>query len=135
MLHANLVSVVLIWLTIMFVSVFTCMPVRSYWNYPEITGKCINEPLSLTILSAFNTFSEFLVAALPIPMVFRKLAMPRAQRWTVFSVLSLGFLVAAVGTTRTYYVWLCFASQDPVWWSTPQWICSEIELDTAMVRL
>jgi hypothetical protein len=107
-------------------------PVDQYFYWPG-TGVCINELYADTILAAFNTFSELIVAILPIPIVFR-MKMSTVQRWSILSLISLGFLVAIVGFVRTYYVWLLFASNDLTWWSGPHWICSEVEISLAMVR-
>jgi hypothetical protein len=106
--------------------------VEAYFYWPG-DGTCINELYADTILAAFNTFSELVVAALPIPIVFR-LKMSPTQRWSVLSLISLGFLVTVVGSVRTYYVWVLFSSDDLTWWSGPHWICSEVEICVAMVR-
>ena len=72
------------------------------------------------------------MAALPIPVVLQ-LDMDRAQRNTVLLLLCLGFLVSVVGTVRTYYVYTLFNSNDLTWYAGPHWICSEVEICTAMV--
>jgi hypothetical protein len=83
--------------------------------------------------AVLNTFSEFVVACLPIPIVLA-LRMSRGQRYAVMSLLSLGFLVVACGALRTYYIYLTKSTHDPAWWAGPHWITSEVEIDTAMVR-
>ena len=85
-------------------------------------------------MSAFNTSSELIVAALPIPVIF-SLRMDPIQRRTILSLLCLGFLVAVVGSVRTYYVWKAFDSDDVTWYASPHWICSEVELSVALVWL
>lgn len=99
------------------------------WPSP---GVCINEMYADTILSSFNTFSEAVIAALPIPVLFQ-LRMKWSQRWAVFSLLSLGFLVAVVGSVRTYYVWYLFHSDDLTWYAEQHWICAEVEICVAIV--
>jgi hypothetical protein len=108
-----------------------CSPVQEYFYWPS-GGTCINELYADTILAAFNTVSELLVAMLPVPVVFR-LKMSQTQRWSVLSLISLGFLVAIVGAVRTHYVWILFSTDDLTWWSSPHWICSEVEICVAMV--
>jgi hypothetical protein len=105
--------------------------VQAYFQWPG-DGTCIDELYADTILAAFNTFSELVVAVLPIPIVYR-LKMSPKQRWSVLSLISLGFLVAIVGFVRTYYVWVLFSSDDLTWWSAPHWICSQVEICLAMV--
>lgn len=103
-----------------------------YFEWPG-TGYCIDETAANVSLAALNTFAEALVAALPIPVVM-SLDMHKLQRRTVLCLLCLGFLVSIVGTVRTYYVWKLFDSDDLTWYASPHWICSEVEISTAMVR-
>lgn len=86
----------------------------------------------MTILSAINTFSEALVASLPIPILF-KLKMDQRTRLNVLSLLSLGYLVALVGSVRTVLVWHLFDTNDLTWWAAPHWIASEVEISIAIV--
>jgi hypothetical protein len=86
----------------------------------------------MTILSALNTFSEVLIATLPIPVIFQINMEPR-QRWSVISLVSLGFLVAVVGIIRTVFIKMEYDSNDPTWMFGPYWICSEVEISVAMV--
>jgi hypothetical protein len=95
--------------------------------------KCLNEGVSLFVAAIFNTFSEFLVALLPIPVVMR-LQMDRKQRWAIASLLSLGFIVSIAGAVRTYYVWLSeIHTFDLSWYSVPHWICAAVEIDLALI--
>ncbi|KAF2395935.1 hypothetical protein EJ06DRAFT_560395 [Trichodelitschia bisporula] len=129
--HAATFLVVGIYLSYLGTIVFACIPIHAYFEWPS-PGRCVNEAYVYTILSAFNTFSEALVAAMPVPVLLR-LKMDSAQRWAVMSLLCLGFLVAVVGCVRTYYVWILFDSDDLTWWSGPHWICSEVEICLAMI--
>lgn len=93
----------------------------------------MNEGVTLLIASVLNTFSEFLVAVLPIPVVMH-LRMDRKQRWEVISLLSLGITVSVVGAVRTYYVWLSeIGTYDVSWYSVPHWICAAVEIDLALI--
>jgi len=80
-----------------------------------------------------NTISEIVIAILPVGAVFGLQVDPQ-QRWSVVGLLSLGFFVAFAGCFRTYYIWKTVRTYDMTWWSTPHWICSEVEIDTALVR-
>jgi hypothetical protein len=82
--------------------------------------------------ASLNTISEFFLAALPIPAVFY-LRIKGRQRWAVISILSMGFLVVLVGCIRVYYIWKGIHTIDVAWWAGPHWICSELEIDTALV--
>jgi hypothetical protein len=97
-------------------------------------AKCINDGRMMEIAAVLNTFSEIVIAVLPVLAVFRLRVDPR-QRWSVIGLLSLGFLVAFAGCFRTYFLWKSISTYDMTWWSTPHWICSEAEIDTALVSL
>ena len=84
------------------------------------------------IAACLNTVSEFVVAMLPVLAVFYLGVMP-SQRWSVLSLLSLGFFVVVAGCCRTYYIHRIWTSWDVTWWATPHFICSEVEIGTALV--
>ena len=133
-LHCNVFFVIAIWAALVCSTVFNDNPIRAYWTFPLITSaKQDLERYSFTILSSLNTFSELLIAVLPLPVVFGKLNILPVQRWGTAVLLSLGILVAVVGGIRTFYAWKFFTEYDHSWVATPYLICSEIELDTALV--
>jgi hypothetical protein len=86
----------------------------------------------LQVIAVVNTFAEFLLALLPLLAVFA-LRVDKQQRWSVISILSLPFLVAFVGCFRTFFIWKCMTTFDYTWWAGPMWICSEIEINLAIV--
>jgi len=85
------------------------------------------------VCAILNTTSEFVVALLPIVAV-HKLGVRPDQRWGVIGLLSLGLFVTFAGCFRTYYIWKIAHTYDVSWWAAPQWICSEVEIDSALVR-
>jgi hypothetical protein len=92
----------------------------------------MNDSAAMKASAILNTASELVIAILPVLAVFRLQVDPR-QRWTVIGLLSLGFLVTLAGCLRTYTIWRTVESYDLAWWSTPHWICSEVEIDLALV--
>jgi len=83
--------------------------------------------------SVLNTFAEFLVALLPIPIVVR-LSMGRQQRRIVTGILVLGVAVAVMGSFRTYYVWVMEAETfDLPWWGVQHWIFGMLEVHLALI--
>jgi hypothetical protein len=95
-------------------------------------SKCFNDSLSLEVSAVVNTVSEFWVATMPLLATYRLHVDPK-QRWSVINILCLGYLVCIAGCLRTYYIWKAVSSYDYTWWSGPQWIASELEIDTALV--
>ena len=109
-------------------------PIQNYWAWPYNPEHCMNDSKASQASALLNTFSEFVVATLPLFGVF-KLGVDRSQRWTVLSVLSLGYLVAIAGCFRCFYLWKALTGQmDISWWGAAQWVCSEVENDLALVR-
>jgi len=92
----------------------------------------MNDGRMMEIAAIMYTLSELVIAILPVIAVFRLRVDPR-QRWSVIGLLSLGFLVAFAGCFRTFYLYKTVETYDLTWWSTPHWICSEVEIDTALV--
>ena len=86
----------------------------------------------MVALSSFNTFSEALVASLPIPIIFQ-LQMEPKTRWNVVTLLCLGYFVAIVGSVRTVFLYILYNTNDLTWWSAPHWMCSEVEISVAIV--
>ena len=133
-LHFNLFLVIAIWLCLVMTTVFNDTPIPAYWQFPQPpASRQLQEADSFAILSAFNTFSEIFIAALPIPLIFGKRHLPVLQRWSVVGLLCVGFLVGVVGIVRSYFCYVVFQNYDHSWWAEPYLISSEIELDTALV--
>lgn len=131
--HVVLASVLILLAYYIFSEVFTCWPIAGYWEWPSPPNlRCMDDGTSLTVSGGVNTFSEFIVATLPWVAVFR-LGVDRRQRWAVIGVLCLGYLIVLVGCLRTYYLYKIFEDYDLTWWATPQWICTEVELDVAIM--
>jgi hypothetical protein len=103
------------------------------WQWPPIwDARCLQTGDAMVSGAILNTISEFVLAALPIPVVLSLRMAPR-QRWIILSILSLGFFVVFVGCFRTYFLWMAIQSYDQSWWAMPHWIASEVEIDTSMV--
>ncbi|TID13469.1 hypothetical protein E6O75_ATG11385 [Venturia nashicola] len=130
-LHINTLFIAGIYMSYLGTTIFACVPTQAYFVWPS-PGTCINELYAITTLAALNTFSEAVMAALPIPVLF-SLKMESSQRWQVLVLLCLGFFVAAVGVVRTCFVYLSFIYGDLTWYAMPHWVCSEAELCVALI--
>jgi hypothetical protein len=105
-----------------------------YYGILTLFTQCIDNGAALFTGAVLNTFSEAIVAVLPLPIIFT-LNVTRHQRKMIISMLCGGILVVIVGCVRTYFVWQMIATHDPSWWAQPHWICSEVEMDVAIVRV
>lgn len=54
--------------------------------------------------SVINIFTDFLVTALPMPLIW-SLKLPARQRLAVISIFGVGVVVNVAGSIRTYFVW------------------------------
>jgi hypothetical protein len=107
-------------------------PVSAYWDWNAMQPKCINDWVGTMVSAIINTFSEFIVATLPLMAVFF-LQVDKRQRWNVVALLSLGFFVAIVGCIRCVYLWKALISYDLTWWAGPGWVIANVEIDVALV--
>lgn len=78
--------------TQLFVVVFTCTPVAAFWD-PSLQQKasCMNQLTMAYINAAANIVTEVSILTLPLP-VLRSLNLPKAQRWILIGMFSMGFL-------------------------------------------
>ena len=108
-------------------------PISANWDWPTPPGsKCVDIKAMITATSILNIVCEFLVALLPIAAVFH-IGVDERQRWTVVSLLSMGFVVAIIGCIRMHFLSVELHTLDVTWYSTPNWVCSLIEIDVALV--
>jgi hypothetical protein len=133
-LHVNSVFILGLLVAQQATTVFACSPIKMVWTFPLLlTGKCIDNGAAMFVSAVLNTFSEAVVASLPLPVIL-SLNVGRRKHRSVIALLCGGFFVVLVGCVRVYYVWQTVATHDPSWWAQPHWICSEVEIDVAIVR-
>ncbi|KAL8709212.1 MAG: hypothetical protein Q9225_007482, partial [Loekoesia sp. 1 TL-2023] len=76
---------------VILVCALQCRPVQFIWD-KSIKGTCINAPLFFIIGSAPNTFTDFVLLALPLPAVWN-LHTTRAQKISLTVIFLLGSLL------------------------------------------
>ena len=80
-----------------------------------------------------NTFDDFVVFLLPIPIVWN-LQLPVRQRLAVISLFALGLITCLAGVFKSYYIYESFyKTYDSVWVGWPVWIVSVMEMDLGVV--
>jgi hypothetical protein len=111
---------------------FACRPVSALWGN-QLHPQCIRISDFLFITAVITTILEFVVAILPVPVIF-SLEMDRNQQWSVACLLSMGILTTLAGCVRTYYVYKGWVNTyDYFWWAEPHWISSGVENSVAIV--
>lgn len=91
-----------------------CRPYSAYWNQFSLpwlaagnTYTCYDEGANVLAASSISLCQDFVATLLPM-VLFRRLAMPRAQKLALASVFALGFFSCFAGIMRTWYVWRVF---------------------------
>ncbi|KAF2666783.1 hypothetical protein BT63DRAFT_457739 [Microthyrium microscopicum] len=132
-LHAMTFVTIALLICYLFVNIFPCNPISLYWSWPPTAdSNCINDGTWMMATAIINTLSEAIIALLPILAVYRLRVAPH-QRWSIIGLLSLGFFVAVAGAFRTFYIWKTVTTYDMSWWAAPHWICSEVEINMALI--
>jgi hypothetical protein len=84
--------------------------------------------------SVINIFTDFLVTALPMPLIW-SLNLPARQRLAVISIFGLGVVVNVAGSVRTVYVWKSMVvGYDATWLGWPVLIAAVVEISLGLVR-
>ncbi|OQE40177.1 hypothetical protein PENCOP_c006G06986 [Penicillium coprophilum] len=116
------------------VSIFQCSPVRAYWQIsPTGSYHCMNDGAIVFSASVINIFTDFLVTALPMPLIW-SLKLPTRQRLAVISIFALGVVVNVAGSVRTVYVWKSMVvGYDATWLGWPVLIAAAVEISLGLI--
>jgi len=109
-------------------------PIKAYWELePKYHYKCLNDPDIVFSASVINIFTDFLVTAIPMPLIW-SLKLPARQRLAVISIFALGIFVNVAGSVRTVYVWKSMvASYDATWFGWPVLVAAAVEINLGLV--
>ncbi|KAF9890973.1 hypothetical protein FE257_005230 [Aspergillus nanangensis] len=118
----------------LFLSIFQCNPVRAYWEIsPTYDYTCMHSGAIVFAASVINIFTDFLVTALPMPLIWN-LKLPTRQRLAVISIFGLGIVVNVAGSVRTVYVWKSMiASYDTTWVGWPILLAASVEINVGLI--
>lgn len=100
----RIIKVVLVFLVIygswaILNTIFTCVPVRKYWDLTVKGGHCINRN-SLTFANAgINIISDITLLAIPI-VLLRGLQIPRRQKYILVGVFACGSIACVMSIIR-----------------------------------
>ncbi|CAI7604265.1 unnamed protein product [Penicillium glandicola] len=116
------------------ISIFQCTPVRAYWQLsPTESYHCMNDGAIVFSASVINIFTDFLVTALPMPLIW-SLKLPARQRLAVISIFALGAVVNVAGSVRTVYVWKSMVvGYDATWLGWPVLIAAAVEISLGLI--
>jgi hypothetical protein len=90
-----------------FVLAFSCSPVDAYWKsrnpYYQKEYSCIDTKSSTVLSAALSVVSDLYSVLMPCIML-RNFGAPGSQKIALNIIFSLGLLVVAAGSVRTYYI-------------------------------
>ena len=87
-----LLAVVVVYTTYGTISTFMlCIPLQAWWDMSITDKKCQTGLEGMWALIFLHIITDFLIFALPIPVVWR-MKLPKRQKIGVLFVLALGFL-------------------------------------------
>lgn len=104
------------------------------WIETVDSSNCLNESSILLAFGIANTVSNFMVALMPIPIIWNT-QMPVGRRMKVMALLALGLLACCAGIVRTVYTARYTTSRDKTWDIIPVLIASTVELNLGIVRI
>ncbi|KAJ5398794.1 hypothetical protein N7465_009283 [Penicillium sp. CMV-2018d] len=115
------------------ISIFQCSPIRAYWEVNTESYHCMNDGAIVFSASVVNIFTDLLVTALPMPLIW-SLKLPARQRLAVISIFGLGVVVNVAGCVRTVYVWKSMMTgYDGTWVGWPGLITAAVELSLGLI--
>ncbi|KAH6964647.1 hypothetical protein DER45DRAFT_602170 [Fusarium avenaceum] len=124
-------SVVLVtcWnLSQIFLNIFMCVPIASFWDV-TIKGTCILNKSSFYVGAAGNILTDILIMILPIP-VLRSLKLGRRQKWILMSVFCLGVFTCLISLVRIKFLNIgtdiTWHNVDSASWSVSELCCGII---------
>lgn len=94
-IHIFILAVLLAYIPIVFLKIFTCRPVSAYWEMPQMAGVSGNNPYCLDQARFFMgdiviaVITDFLILILPIPLAWIMEA-PRRQKIKIMILLGAG---------------------------------------------
>ncbi|KAK4163859.1 hypothetical protein QBC43DRAFT_300823 [Cladorrhinum sp. PSN259] len=86
------------------VGIFICSPIQGFWD-TTIKSKCIPNIPQWYINAAGNIITDLAVFIMPLPALW-KLTLPKAQRYFLVGVFSLGFFTVIISILRIRYLHL-----------------------------
>ncbi|KGO64115.1 hypothetical protein PEX1_020670 [Penicillium expansum] len=115
------------------ISIFQCSPIHAYWDINTKPYHCMDDGAIVFAASVINIFTDILVTALPMPLIW-SLKLPTRQRLAVISIFGLGVVVNVAGCVRTVYVWKSLMTgYDGTWVGWPGLITAAVELSLGLI--
>jgi hypothetical protein len=123
-------------LAFIFMLIFSCTPTEAYWKsfnpYYQDKFHCIDSKYTNVLSGAMSVLSDLYSVLLPCIML-RNFDAPRRQKIALNVIFSLGLLVVAAGSVRTYYLEKVGHSVDLTWDGYDVLIWAQLETQLSLI--
>ncbi|KAI0119340.1 hypothetical protein F4814DRAFT_236275 [Daldinia grandis] len=109
------------------VSIAQCTPIEFAWDTSIPGGFCINYGLLVLIAGVINVITDFVILALPIPMIMR-LQVSKQKRTQLVFIFATGSSACVVSIIRLAYSLVVSSTKDVSWDNVPPGFVSATEL-------
>ncbi|KAF2766500.1 hypothetical protein EJ03DRAFT_353871 [Teratosphaeria nubilosa] len=115
-----------------FSAIFTCVPVRKFWNPQVYFGGCLSLNALWFTNAGINIMSDLIITILPLP-VFKALELPRKQKLGLMGIFGLGGFVCVVSIIRLPALYEGLQHNDRSYYYPGTAIWSMVEVNTGIV--
>ncbi|KAK0609296.1 hypothetical protein DIS24_g12343 [Lasiodiplodia hormozganensis] len=128
---ATMAFIVLYALEAILLSVFSCTPIRRFWNRP-IAGTCVDFKALWFAHAAINIFSDVLIISLPMPVI-KGLNIPTKQKLALMGIFALGAFGCVTSILRLKSLYAVADSVDQSYDNVDAAVWSNVEINVAIM--
>ncbi|KAL9622282.1 MAG: hypothetical protein Q9160_003293 [Pyrenula sp. 1 TL-2023] len=112
-------------------TVFTCYPIKYFWNNPMTPENCMDRMYLWSANAAINILTDVLIFACPIP-VLKTLKLPLRQRLGLIAIFAAGLFVCVMSAVRLRTLHEVTDVKDVSWNNSFAAAWSSVEINTAI---
>ncbi|KIX99522.1 uncharacterized protein Z520_05098 [Fonsecaea multimorphosa CBS 102226] len=112
-------------------TIFACHPIQKAWT-PALPGKCIWTPGIWYSSSSINIATDVMIIALPIAQI-RSLRLPKAQKFGLALLFSLGFFIIATCVVRIATLGPAATQKDSTYYQAQNNLWLGVEVNTSII--
>ena len=114
-IYASITILLLYYIPALFIKIFFCKPISTYWLGPDVTGgSCLDQRSVIIADSAISIASDLWILILPVPMLW-SLQMSLKRKLRVVGILGAGGLATGFSVWRLYMMVEESETADTTW--------------------
>ncbi|KAL7800067.1 hypothetical protein V8C37DRAFT_3685 [Trichoderma ceciliae] len=110
-----------------FVAIFQCTPIAFGWDPTIPGGFCVNYGALVLVAGICNIITDFVILAMPIPLVLKLNLSPQRKRMVIF-IFAMGGSACIVSIVRLAFALAVGSTADGSWDNMPAGMLSVVEL-------